>query len=97
MHIKNQQFQKTAVKCKDGKMLHLRSRQEVDISKVELDEVHLKTMLDRGHVAMRGESSKSVKPLETSAAPKLEKAEASGANDPAHKESEGSKPTSKRK
>jgi len=69
MHIKNQQFQKTAIRCKDGKMLHLRSREEVDISKVDLDKAHLKTMLERGYVSMRGEGGKA-KP---SASPKKPK------------------------
>lgn len=70
MRIKNQQFQNTAIRCKDGKMLHLRSREEVDISKVDLDKAHLKTMLERGYVAMRGQDGKADKP---SAPPKKSK------------------------
>ncbi len=68
MYIKNQQFQRTAVKCKDGSMLHLRSRQEVDVSKVKLDEDHLKTMLERGHLAMREARATSAKASESSEA-----------------------------
>ena len=49
MQIKNAMFQKVAVKCKDGSMLHLLSRQEVDINKIELDETHLESMLNQGY------------------------------------------------
>lgn len=97
MHIKNQQFQQTAVKCKDGSMLHLRSRQEVDVSKLELDEDHLQSMLNEGYVALRGKRGTSDKPLETSEAPKPDKVEAGGSADPAHNETERPKSTSKRK
>ena len=59
MHLKNLKPQKTSVFCKDGSMLHLRSRQEVDISKIELDKSHLDSMIAKGSVVLRDKSSKS--------------------------------------
>lgn len=62
MHIKNLKPQKTAVFCKDGTMIHLRSREEIDISKIELDKTHLDNMIAKGAVALRDKGGKSTTP-----------------------------------
>ena len=94
MHLKNLKPQKTAVFCKDGTMLHLRSREEIDISKVELDKNHLDSMIAKGSMALRDKGSKSATRSE---AAKPENVEASGKIDPAHKKSEDSKSGAKGK
>jgi len=94
MHLKNLKPQKTAVFCTDGSMLHLRSRQEIDISKLELDKSHLESMIAKGAVSLRDKGSKSVTAVKAASPANVE---SSGKTDPEPKKSENSKSTAKSK
>lgn len=53
--LKNLQFGPTAVMLKDGDMLYLQSRQEIDVSKVKFNQKHLDNLIKANVVTQRGE------------------------------------------
>lgn len=87
--LKNQLFAPMGILTSDGKMLHLRPREEVDIGKVKLDDSHMKSMLRKGYVVLR-EEGKTLS-AKTPPSPSAEK------DKPKGKEAEESASESKRK
>lgn len=75
MQLKNQLFQKTSIKCRDGSMVHLRPRQVVDVATDEIDDDHLRSMVAHGYVLVGGASGAIVKPVADNELPKPEKSE----------------------
>jgi hypothetical protein len=53
-YLKNQLFSPLGILFGDGSMMHLRSREEVDASDLDMGDTNLKNMLDKGYVAIKG-------------------------------------------
>ena len=53
-YLKNTQFSRIGIMQADGTMLVLGPREEVDASKVDLEDPQLVRMMSKGYVAIRG-------------------------------------------
>jgi hypothetical protein len=50
--IKNKLFQPLAILLEDEKTLHLRSREEIEVGRKDLESSHLQTLMKRGDIAL---------------------------------------------
>jgi hypothetical protein len=50
--IKNKLFQPLAILLEDEKTLHLRSREETEVGRKDLESSHLQTLMKRGDIAL---------------------------------------------
>ena len=57
-YLKNMQFSRVGIMQGDGTMVVLGPREEVDASKVNLEEPHMKSLLSKGYLIIRDKQRK---------------------------------------